>query len=120
MKSLVQPYLRARHPELVQGNDLVIQTKYPQLVGVVCMFKNQAIGEERRRKFLASIKKNCLVGKAKGFRVYVKLYATLETIHEEINEDWEALVHTTMAEMADFYAQTLPDGMKRQYEELEE
>lgn len=118
MKSLVQPYLRARHPELVQGKDLVIQTKYPQLVGVVWMFQNTPAGEERRRNFLASIEKPCLVGKAKGFHVYVKLYATLETIHEEVNEEWEALVHTTMAEMADFYAITLPDGMKRQYGEV--
>lgn len=117
MRALSQPYLRARHPDLIQGNDLIIQTKYPQLVGAVRMFSPTPSSEEKRKEFLASVEKPFLLGKARGYRVYVKFYATLESIQEDPTEEWADNIHRIMGEMAEFCVDCLPEGMRQKYSE---
>ena len=51
MKAIGVKYLRAKNKELNNGQDMVIQTEWMQLVGMVRTFSKDARGEEGRKMY---------------------------------------------------------------------
>lgn len=115
MKAIGVKYVRAKHKELNNGQDMVIQTGWMQLVGMVRTFSKDERGEEGRKMYLASKNDPYFFAKANGYRVYISLYSALNHIPEkEVQANKEA-IHEYLQEMAQFYAENMTDGMRRHF-----
>lgn len=115
MKTINQPYLRAKHPEIAGGRDLVVQVAWPQLVGSTHLFANTTQGEENRCKFLQSMNNPYSFAKANGYRVYITIAGSMLPVHESEVTGWNEQMHQSLQEMAMFYANQMTEGMRRQY-----
>lgn len=121
MKTIGVKYLRAKNKEVADGLDLVVQTDGMQLVGVARLFSKTERGEECRQQYLADKTDPCFFAKAVGYRVYISLYSTLadEYSQKEVQrEKYE--IHRYLQEMAQFYAENMTEGMRRQYSDIEQ
>ena len=119
MKTITQKYLRAKHPDIAGGHDLMVQTAWPQIVASVRLFGPMPKNEESRREFLESYSHNAYYfAKANGYRIYVSVQGSLQPIEEQV-QGWKELVHSTLQEMVEFYVSQISDGMRRQYSDLE-
>lgn len=118
MKTINQQYLRAKHPEIAGGLDLVIQVARPQFVCSVRLFSRHAKGEESRLQFLDNMNNPYSFAKANGYRIYTTIVGTMLPTEEQVT-GWNELMHQTLQEMAMFYANQMTDGMKRQYADEE-
>ena len=116
MKYIGVPYVRAKNKEVADGLDLVIQTDWLQLVGVVRMFSRTEKGEECRRRYLDSKTDPCFYAKAPGHRIYISLHSTLlsDVTQKEV-ELSKKEIHKSLQEMGKFYIGTLPEGLLRNY-----
>lgn len=116
MKTIGVKYLRAKNKEVAEGLDLVIQTDGMQLVGVARLFSRTDRGEEGRRQYLEDKIDPCFFAKAVGYRVYISLHSSL-CDHYTQREVHEAKydIHRHLQEMAQFYAENMTDGMRRQF-----
>ena len=116
MKTIGVKYLRAKNKEVANGLDLVIQTDGMQLVGVARLFSRTDRGEEGRRMYLEDKTEPYFFAKAVGYRVYISLYSTLADYYtqEEVREN-KYEIHHYLQEMAQFYAENMTEGMRRQY-----
>lgn len=118
MKTINQQYLRAKHPEIAGGRDLVIQVARPQFVCSVCLFNRSSKGEENRLNLLDSLNNPYSFAKANGYRIYTIIVGTMLP-DEEQTAGWNELMHQTLQEMAMFYANQMTEGMKKQYADEE-
>lgn len=115
MKRIEQVYIRAKHPEVNGGQDMVLQTVGMKLLGGVRFFNPDEKGEAQRRKFIETRDNPYHWAKANGYRVYVQLCGGLRSIYPAEMHDLREEIHTTLQEMAQFYAEQMTDGMKRHY-----
>lgn len=115
MKAIGVKYLRARNKELNNGQDMVIQTEWMQLVGMVRTFSKDARGEEGRKMYLATKDAPHFFAKANGYRVYISLYGALSHIPEKEVQANKKAIHDYLQEMAQFYAENMPEGMRRHF-----
>ena len=83
MKAIGVKYVRAKNKDLNNGQDMVIQTDWMQLVGMVRTFSKDARGEEGRKMYLASKDDPHFFAKANGYRIYISLYGALSHIPEK-------------------------------------
>lgn len=120
MKTIGVKYLRAKNKEVADGLDLVIQTEGMQLVGVARLFSKTERGEECRQQYLADKTDPCFFAKAVGYRVYISLHSSLcdHYTQREIQEE-KYEIHRYLQEMAQFYAENMTEGMRRQYSDIE-
>ena len=115
MKAIGVKYVRAKNKDLNNGQDMVIQTDWMQLVGMVRTFSKDARGEEGQKMYLASKDDPHFFAKANGYRVYISLYGALSHIPEkEVQANKEA-IHEYLQEMAQFYAENMTEGMRRHF-----
>ena len=116
MKTIGVKYLRAKNKEVANGLDLVIQTDGMQLVGVARLFSRTDRGEEGRKMYLEDKTEPYFFAKAVGYRVYISLYSTLADYYsqEEVMEN-KYEIHHYLQEMAQFYAENMTEGMRRQF-----
>lgn len=116
MKNIGVPYVRAKNKDVANGLDLVIQTNWFQLVGVARLFSRTKRGEEGRQQYLANKIDPCFFAKAAGYRVYISLHSTLleDLTQQEVMEN-KYEIHKCLQEMAQFYAENMTEGMRRQY-----
>lgn len=115
MKSIGVKYIRASHKDVNNGQHLVIQTDWMQLVGCVRFFSRNDRGEEGRKAYLASKVDPHFFAKANGYRVYVSLYGALKPVSEEEVQEYKETIHEYLQEMAQFYAEQMTEGMRREY-----
>ena len=116
MKTIGVKYLRAKNKEVANGLDLVIQTDGMQLVGVARLFSRTDRGEEGRKMYLEDKTEPYFFAKAVGYRVYISLHSTLADYYsqEEVMEN-KYEIHHYLQEMAQFYAENMTEGMRRQF-----
>ena len=115
MKAINQKYIRAKHPEIAKGLDLVIQVEWPQLVASIHRFSNTPQSEAKRREFLQGMNNPYSFAKANGCRIYATIVGSVLPVREAEVTGWNELMHQTLQEMAMFSANQMPDGMRRQY-----
>ena len=115
MKSIGVRYVRAKNREINNGQDMVIQTDWMQLVGVVRYFSSDERGESLRREFLATKTDPHFFAKADGYRVYISLYGALSRIPQRDVMTYKEDIHEVLREMAQFSAENMTDGMCRHY-----
>lgn len=116
MKTIGVKYLRGKNKDVADGLDLVVQTEGMQLVGVARLFSRTDRGEEGRRMYLEDKTEPYFFAKAIGYRVYISLHSTLAdyyTQKEVMENKYE--IHQYLQEMAQFYAENMTEGMRRQY-----
>lgn len=120
MKTIGVKYVRAKNKGVADGLDLVVQTGGMQLVGVARLFSKTDRGEECRRQYLAGKTDPCFFAKAVGYRVYISLYGTLADKYsqkEVMQKKHE--IHRILQEMAQYYAESVTEGMRRHYSDIE-
>lgn len=116
MKTIGVKYIRAKHKDVANGLDLVIQTDGMQLVGVARLFSRTDRGEEGRRAYLADKADPCFFAKAVGYRVYISLHSTLADQYSQREvQELKYEIHGYLQEMAQFYAENMTEGMRRQF-----
>lgn len=119
MKNIKQQYIRGKHNEVANGMDLVIQTAWPQLVGVVHRFGHTEQSEAKRLEFLSKVSNNPFYfAKANGYRIYVTLCCALCPIRESDVTGWNELLHQSLQEMAMFDITQITEGMRNNYADL--
>lgn len=116
MKNIGVTYVRAKNKDVAGGLDLVIQTDWLQLVGVARLFSRTDRGEQGRLQYLADKDDPCFFAKATGYRVYISLHSTLldDLKQKEVMEN-KYEIHKVLQEMAQFYAENMTEGMRRQF-----
>lgn len=116
MKKIYQPYVETKAPGFAGGSRrCILQTKGLQLVGAIHLFKPTHADEAERRSFIDGHKNPYLWAKAAGYRIYIRLEGSLRYISPEETEERQEEIHTILAEMAEYYADNITDGMRRQY-----
>lgn len=119
MKTIEVKYLRAKNKDVAGGLDLVVQTGWMQLVGVARLFSRNERGEEGRRQYLASKSDPCFFAKASGYRIYISLHSSLMEVSQKEVMQNKYEIHRCLQEMAQFYAENITDGMRRQFADVE-
>ena len=92
----------------------VIQNFGMRLVGAVWMFQPTVKGEIGRRKFLSTRENPYFYAKAEGLRIYVTLAGSLRYIGPEDTAANKDEIHAILQEMAEHYASSITEGMRRQ------
>jgi len=116
MKAIAPDYIFANHPDVANGAQLIVQTRGPQIVGVVFIFGPNASREQDRREFLSKYSQSDrYFAKANGYRVYVVPMCGLKNIYEQRIDNWEELLRTTLQEMAEFRVSTMSEGDRNRY-----
>lgn len=98
----------------------VIQTGGMQLVGKVRLFSREKRGEQGRRAYLAQKTDPHFFAKAQGYRIYISLHSGLRPISQRTILENREYIHGILSEMAAFYAESITDGMRRQYADMED
>lgn len=116
MKAITQPYIFANHPDIANNSQLIVQTRWPQIVGVSYLFGPNLSREQARREFLAKYSQSArYFAKANGYRVYIVPMCGLENINEQRINNWEELLRTTLQEMAEFRVSIMSEGDRKRY-----
>lgn len=98
----------------------VIQTGGMQLVGKVRFFNRDKRGEQGRRAYLAQKTDPHFFAKAQGYRIYISLHSGLRPISQQTILENREYIHDVLSEMAAFYAESITEGMRRQYADMED
>lgn len=98
----------------------IIQTGGMQLVGKVRFFSRDKRGEQGRRAYLAQKTDPYFFAKAQGYRIYISLHSGLHPISQKTILENKEYIHAILSEMAAFYAESITDGMRQHYADMED
>ncbi len=115
LKNIGVKYLKAQNKDVSENRFLIVQTGGLQLVGIVHLFDHKTKSENIRRSFLDNITNPYFFAKASGLRLYVCLHSSLSFIPQEQVMRMQEEIHNILCEMAEFYAESITDGMRRHY-----
>ena len=119
MRKINTQYIRTTG-NAIDGIDApcIVQSFGMRLVASIRTFLPTLAGEESRLKFLDH-NDPYYYAKATGYRVYAKLEGSFHRISPEDMEANKEEIHDILREMAEMYADSISDGMRRQYRDCE-
>lgn len=76
-------FLTVKNNQGFEGQELMVQTEFPHIVGRVVRFGCTESAEQRRQDWIAKRGEDAQVVQSMDYRIYVELVGTLQDVHRE-------------------------------------